>query len=334
MKHLFFMVFLSFLMTSCGSETKSEGLQGHSPIVGNNGINIQFPDVSHLDFFKTEILNNDTLSSKFMAPAHIAATVVPSREGANQHLVLFENPELASHFTQLAQLQININQISNINLKQRRIELERTKDLLAHGVATGQDLMDSESALAMEQSALSNEKAALMEHESKLISAGFSSDVLRKSKAGMAFLICDIPENQIGNIEENSTCSIQFNAFPNMEFTGSVDAIAEIVDPATRMVKVRISVDDSSRKLKSGMFANVTFNLSDHHNLSVHQNALVTVQGKHYVFKRISENEFERKEVRIGQQIGDRIIIFDGISTTDELAVEGVLQLKGLSFGY
>lgn len=334
MKHTIFTALLLLLLSSCGSETKTEHTQGLSPIISQGGLSIQFPDAAHLNFFKTETLKNDTLSAKFTAPANIAATVVASREGANQNLILFEDPELASHYTQLTQLQININQISNINLKQRRLELERTKDLQSHGVATGQDLMDAESALSMEQSGLANEKAALIEHESKLISAGFSPDVLRKAKAGTAFLICGIPESQIGNIEEGSTCNIRFNAFPNTEFTGKVHAIADVVDHSTRMIKARILVNDSSKKLKSGMFANVTFELKDDHNVSVNKNALVTVQGKHYVFIKTSENEFERKEVNIGQQIGDRIIIFDGISSTDEVAIEGVLQLKGLSFGY
>ena len=334
MKHAIFTGFLLLLLSSCGSETKTEQTQRPSPIISDGGLNIQFPDAGHLDFFKTEILNNDTLSAKFTAPANIAATVVASREGASQNLILFENSDLASHYTQLTQLQININQISNINLKQRRSELERTKDLQSHGVATGQDLMDAEGALSMEQSGLANEKAALIEHESKLIAEGFTPDVLRKAKAGTAFLICDIPENQIGNIEEGSTCDIKFNAFPNTEFTGKVDAIADVVDYSTRMIKARILVNNSSKKLKSGMFANVTFDLSDDHNVSVNKNALITVQGKHYVFIKTSENEFERKQVNIGQHIGDRIIVFDGISSADEVAIEGVLQLKGLSFGY
>src|SRR5690606_26148050 len=138
----------------------------------------------------------------------------------------------------------------------------------------------------------------------------------------------------IGNIEEGDTCDIRFNAFPNTEFTGKLDAIADVVDHSTRMIKARIIVDNSSKKLKSGMFANVSFDLSDDHNVSVHKNALVTVQGKHYVFVKASDNEFERKQVKIGQHISDRIIIFDAISADDEVAIAGDLQLIGLSFRY
>lgn len=334
MKHVIFTGIILFFLSSCGSDTKTEQIHRASPIISEGGTHIQFPEAAHLAFFKTEQLTSDTQAAKFSAPANVAATVVASREGANQNLILFENPDLASHYTQLMQLQISINQIANVNLKQRQLELERTQDLNAHGVATGQDLLDAQGALSIEQSQLSNEKAALIEHESQLISAGFTPEVLRKAKAGTAFLICDLPENKIDNIEEDSSCDIRFNAFPNTEFTGKVDAIADVVDHTTRMIKARIIVNNPSKKIKSGMFANVTFEMEDPHNVSIDKNALVTVQGQHYVFVKTSENQFERRQVQTGQPIGDRIIVFEGISPDDEVAVEGVLQLKGLSFGY
>src|SRR5690625_6283031 len=102
----------------------------------------------------------------------------------------------------------------------------------------------------MEQTNLANEKAALIEHETNLLSAGFSPNVLRKAKAGTAYLICDIPENQISKIKEGNVCNVLFSAFPEEKFTGKIDAVADMVDNATRMVKVRISVNNSSSKLK------------------------------------------------------------------------------------
>jgi cobalt-zinc-cadmium efflux system membrane fusion protein len=38
--------------------------------------------------------------------------------------------------------------------------------------------------------------------------------------------------------------------------------------------------------------------------------------------------------VSIGDQVGDRIIVFSGLGNEDTVAVKGVMQLKGLSFGY
>ena len=61
---------------------------------------------------------------------------------------------------------------------------------------------------------------------------------------------------------------------------------------------------------------------------------MITVQGKNYVFIKSSSTSFERKEIQTGQQIGDAIIVYSGLKIGDDIAVEGVMQLKGLSFGY
>lgn len=334
MKHIVYIFSFIFLLSACREKENKVSEKNIAPVVTNNGTTITFPDAESTAFFKTEKINSSNIEAELNAPGKIAATVLPSGEGASQNIILFENPELAGNYTQLIQHQINISQIQNINIKQKQVELERVKDLNLHGAATGQDLLNAQTALSMEQTNLANEKAALIEHETKLKSGGFDPDVLRKAKAGTAFIICDIPENQISKINEGHTCNIAFTAYPNEKFTGKIDAVADLVDNATRMVKVRITVNNATSKLKTGMFANVSFGLSEGNFISINKTSMITVQGKHYVFVKKSANEFERKEIQTGQQIGDRIIVFSGLENEDEIAVEGVMQLKGLSFGY
>jgi cobalt-zinc-cadmium efflux system membrane fusion protein len=334
MKNLVYIFSLLFLLSACGEKENKEVKKDTTPLVSNNGKIISFSDVESIAFFKIERISNSNIEAVLNAPGKIAATIVSSSEGANQNIILFQNPELASNYTQLIQHQINVSQIQNINIKHKQLELERTKDLNLHGAATGQDLLNAQTALSMEQTNLANEKAALIEHEAKLLSAGFSPNVLRKAKAGTAYLICDIPENQIGKIKEGSTCNIIFNSYPNEIFTGKIDAFADMVDNVTRMVKVRISINNATSKLKSGMFANVSFGVNEGNSISINITSMVTVQGKNYVFRKKTVNEFERSEIQTGQQIGDKIIVFSGLNDGDEIVVDGVMQLKGLSFGY
>ena len=93
-------------------------------------------------------------------------------------------------------------------------------------------------------------------------------------------------------------------------------------------------MNNSDGKLKAGMFGTVGFGVSEGKNISVNKDALITIQGKSYVFVKSGENGFQRKEVNIGDQIGDRIIVFSGLDNGDSVAIKGVMQLKGLSFGY
>lgn len=332
-KNLIYCFSLLFFIAACKDGVKPKE-DNSTPIVSQNGEKIKFKDAKSSKFFKIGNVHSSVIKAEFTAPANIAATVIGSGEGGLSNMVLFENPELAGNFSQLSQHQMNMSQIRNINIKQKQIELDRIKDLVAHGAATGQDLLNIQSALSMEQTNLANEKAALIEHESKLISAGLNPSVLKKSNAGTAFLICDIPENQISKIKIGGACKINFTAFPNEDFTGKIDAVADIVDNSTRMVKLRINVNNSSSKLKAGMFANVSFGLSEGDFININKNSLITIQGRNYVFVKHGDKTFIRKEVQIGQQIGDNIIIFSGINTNEKIVVDGVIQLKGLSFGY
>ena len=331
-------LFFPFLLAwaACGGKGKhtTEKQKDETPVVSQGGGSITFPDTAGIAYFKTEKLNMGNITANFAAPAKIAATVVSSDEGASQNIILFEDPMLAGSYTQLIQHQININQIQNINIKQKQIELDRVRDLQLHGAATGKDVLDAQMAMSMEQTNLANEKAALIEHEATLKAAGFNPEVLRKAKAGMAYLICDVPENQIEKIDEGETCTISFTAFPNENFTGKIEHVAEVVDNLTRMIKLRVSVNNSSSKLKSGMFATVSFGVSEGSYISVNKNSLVTVQGRSYVFVKKAPTVFERREVQTGQQINDRVIIYSGLSNSDEVAIQGAMQLKGLSFGY
>ena len=322
------------LFCSCTHKEKTKIEAFQEPLVSNNGQTIVFPDSTNMLSFKTERLDGKKQNAELTAPAKIVATVVPSSEDRSQSIILFQSEDMSIAYTQLLQHQININQIKNVNIKQRKIELERIKDLQQHGSATGQDLLNAQSALSIELSNLNNETTSLIEHEAKLISGGFASDVLLHSKPGTIYLICDIPENQISNIKTGQMCTIVFSAFPNEKYQDKIDAIAEMVDHSTRMVKVRISMQNQSNKLKSGMFANVFFNLSESNFMSVHQTSLVTVQGKTYVFIKKPNHTFERREIQIGPQIGDRVIVYKGLILSDEIVVDGVMQLKGLSFGY
>ena len=100
------------------------------------------------------------------------------------------------------------------------------------------------------------------------------------------------------------------------------------------MVKLRIGLPNSNNQLRAGMFASVSFGVSEGTNLSVPKSALITVQGKNYVFVKTSPTTFARKDVLSGAQINDRVIIYGGIQAGDEVVTDGTMQLKGISFGY
>jgi multidrug efflux pump subunit AcrA (membrane-fusion protein) len=323
-------------LLSCGSKDKSLIVKpAEKAKVSRGGLIITFPaDTATTNFFKTEKIDISNLKAEYSAPAKVAATIVKSEENTSTNLVLFDNPDLTANYTSFIQHRININQIQNVNIRQKTIELERFKDLAANGAATQRDVLDAQTALSMENTNLQNEKAAITEHEAKLKLSGFNPEALINAKTGYVWLICDVPESQINKLKLGNSCFVRFASFPDETFTGKIEAFGDVVDNLTRMIKMRISLYNDDGRMKAGMFAVVSFGVSEGDLLSVPGSAIVTVQGKNYVFIRNSDTEFERREVMSGQQINDRIIIYSGLKTGDKVVTHGAMQLKGLSFGF
>ncbi|MFY7827218.1 MAG: efflux RND transporter periplasmic adaptor subunit [Flectobacillus sp.] len=352
---LIFISLLTFSLWGCNKESKKLQSDIQSPTVSKDGVNIVIPDKQSAEFFKTETVASSVITADLSAPAQVVATVVADK------VVLFSNPDLTSDYTELLNHQSAIAQRKAVVLqkqsviaqkdaiiKQKQIEIERFEDLKEHGSATGKDVSDartdkllaeSEKSIAQSEKAsaeadLIAERSLIIEHSTNLKVAGFEPTTLMDSPIGNAWIIADVSENQILKIKQGARCQIKFTAYPEETFTGTVNGIADVMDNISHMTKVRILINNKQEKFRSGMFALVSFGISEGNFISVDKNALITVQGKNYVFVKKDDKTFERREVHTGQQIGDRIIIFQGLHNNDKVVNAGAIQLKGLSFGY
>lgn len=320
-KQLLFLSFI-YIFIGCGEKPSNLVNQNKStkPIVKENGKLVSFPnDTVTINFFKTQRITSQNIEAEITAPARVVASVVSSEESKSQNLILFDNPDLTANYTSLLQHSINITQY--------KLNLERVNDLAKNGAATGKDVIEAQTQLA-------NENAAIIEHEAKLKLAGFNPEALRNAKANSVWVICDIPENQLEKIKIGGNCNVFFTSYPDQTFVGKIEDLGDVVDNVTRMVKLRLAITNPNGKLKAGMYATANFGVSEGNFIAIPKSALVTVQSKNYVFVKISENEFERREVSTGQQVNDNIIVFTGLKQNDVVVTEGVIQLKGISFGY
>lgn len=336
MMHRFFVSSVLLLLASCQTKDKPAATPtapASRPAILESGRLIKYPANSlQFRYFQTESISPKPLSATYEAPAHVVATVV-NAAGITRPLVLFDNPDLTANYTELQQHLTNIRQIQDINIKQKQTELARAQDLAQHGAATGREVLEAQTELAMERTNLANERSLLAQHETQLQLAGFNPAALQGAHAGQAWLICDVPESQINKLRTGHTCTIHFTAYPDETVNGQIESFGDVVDNVTRTIKLRINLSNGQGRYRAGMFATVSFGISEGSAMAIPQSALVTVQGKDYVFVADS-SQFERRAVVAGQQIGDRIVVFSGLRPGERVVTKGTIQLKGLSFGY
>lgn len=119
-------------------------------------------------------------------------------------------------------------------------------------------------------------------------------------------------------------------AFPDETFTGRVDKVSEFIDPNTRTIKVRGSVDNSRRRLKAEMFVNVILPGGETHGLSVPAAAVFLKGEKHFVFVQEKPGEFTRHEVAIGSEQAGRVLILSGLQAGQQVVTDGCVFLQQL----
>ena len=96
-----------------------------------------------------------------------------------------------------------------------------------------------------------------------------------------------------------------------------VDYIYPIVDKKTKTIQVRFIVDNKNLKIYPNMFAQVKIQTTKKAMLTLPKTAVLNKGSKFYVFKPISNKEFEPIEVEVKRISSSTYEILDGLQAND-----------------
>ncbi|WP_412754041.1 efflux RND transporter periplasmic adaptor subunit [Legionella londiniensis] len=143
-------------------------------------------------------------------------------------------------------------------------------------------------------------------------------------------VIAQVYEEDLGKIKVGQAVNIHALSYPKEVFPGKIILIEPSLDPLTRTVNVRISLDNKANLLKPGMFVRANVILS--HNdtaLAIPNAALLQTNGEQFVFAR-NGNEYERVFVSTGMSDDEYTEIIDGLVPGDEVVTQGLRQIYTL----
>ncbi len=146
--------------------------------------------------------------------------------------------------------------------------------------------------------------------------------VMDYSRVNVSF---NVAETNIGCIDKNDKVAIRIDAMPGESFTGIVTELTPVVDPMTRTLGVKASINNAKKMLRPGMTARITINLGEKSNvIVVPRDALL--DG--YLFV-VSDSTAERRDVTAGL-IGDKYAeIISGLSDGERVVIVGQQRLAG-----
>jgi cobalt-zinc-cadmium efflux system membrane fusion protein len=138
----------------------------------------------------------------------------------------------------------------------------------------------------------------------------------------------DATEGDLPHLRPGQEFIFTSRAFPEQTFTGRVDVVSAFLDPNTRTIKVRGSIDNSNRQLKAEMFVNVQLPEAAVQGTSVPAKAVYLKGEKHFVFVENEPGQFTRREVQIGPEYNGRVLILAGTAPGQRVVTDGCLLLE------
>ncbi len=133
-------------------------------------------------------------------------------------------------------------------------------------------------------------------------------------------VVADVYEHDLSGIQIGAVATMTVEAYPGVEFPATIAVIGDVVDPATRTIKIRASVANSDRRLKPEMFARLT--LAGHRmpqKIVIPKQAVIERSGRHWIVVQLQKGRFEERLVTIDGMAGNHVTIREGLTTGERI---------------
>ncbi len=143
-------------------------------------------------------------------------------------------------------------------------------------------------------------------------------------------VVADVYERDLALVKVSQVGRINVEAYPGTDFASVVASIGDVVDPNTRTIKVRAWVDNREQRLKPEMFARLRLDVGDATPfLTIPKEAVVEIDGKHFVYLIDAPNHYEKREVVVSNVSSGQVRILEGLTSGQRIVIKGAVLVKG-----
>lgn len=254
-----------------------------------------------------------------------------------QTLAVIHSSEIADFQSQLAYAQ------STVRIAEK--SLNAAKEMLTGGLATDKDVIAAETDLEKAKADLkriqqTNAIYGARGNAIQTITAPMSGYIIEKNVTDKmqfkvdgaqpffiianleeVWVMADVFENDIAKIKVGYDADIKLIAYPDRTFTGKVDRIFSILDPQSRVMKVRVRIQNKENLIKPEMFAQINISYDDGNNqmTAIPAKAIIFDKNKNYVMLYHDKCNIETRAVDIYDTIGETAYIKSGLQPGERI---------------
>lgn len=138
-----------------------------------------------------------------------------------------------------------------------------------------------------------------------------------------------ISERKISLIALGMPAELTFEAYPGETFNARITELSPVVDPSSRTMEIKLDMISRDGRIKSGMFSKIKITTAVKNNVvKIPTDCIIERFGERFVYVLTEEGRVEKRVITEGISFGDVSEILSGLSTGDEIVIQGQTLLE------
>jgi membrane fusion protein, heavy metal efflux system len=239
----------------------------------------------------------------------------------------------------------------------------RAQDLYSHGAIAEADLQQAESARTQAQADMQSSEDALralglkdpeavVKNPPKMTSQipviapvggevverlvgpgqlliGGATQIFTISDMTTVWVLVNVYQSDMAYVHAGDSVDITTDSYPEV-FHGKISYIAPALDPNTRTLQARIITNNPGKKLKKDMYVTATVQAGAIRDALLVPDAAVLrdTENQPFVYVQSASNQFARRLIKVGDSLGGRTQVTDGLKESERVVGDGSLFLQ------
>jgi cobalt-zinc-cadmium efflux system membrane fusion protein len=166
------------------------------------------------------------------------------------------------------------------------------------------------------------------------VTAGASDPVFVIGDLSTVWLTAFVRETDASKVSVGQQIAFNVLALPDRPLTARIDYVSAAIDPATRRLLVRATIDNKDGLLKPEMFANVTiYSSGDHPAIGVPKQALIYEGDQVRVWIAHDDKSIELRQIKTGLTNGELVEAQGNLKPGEQIVTKGSLFIDRAASG-
>ena len=140
------------------------------------------------------------------------------------------------------------------------------------------------------------------------------------------WILANVFESDISKVKQGYEAKVTTLSYPDKTFTGRIDKVFNVLDPDSKVMKVRVRLDNPGYLLKPEMYAQIKVeNTEDRKMLAVPAQCVVFDKDRHFVLVFQDRHHVETREVQVAKTVGDTAYIAAGLHEGERIIAQNQL---------